>query len=55
MNRVKTLNNEDSLVISDEKLAKCTQLREQSTEAPQEEDLAAEHDTHFKTLHINQI
>ena len=55
MNRGITLNNEDSLAISDQELAKWTQLREQSTEAPQEEDIAAEYETHSKTLHINGI
>ena len=54
MNRVKTLNNKDSLVVLDHKSAEQTQLREQLTEAPQE-DIAAEFETHFKTLHINGI
>ena len=54
MNRGITLNNEDSLVISDVELVKWTQPREQSTEAPQEEEIA-EYETHFKTLHINGI
>ena len=38
----------------DHKSADQTQLREQSTEAPQEH-IAAEFETHFKTLHINGI
>ena len=54
MNRVKTLNNENSLVILDQQLAEGTQLEAQSTEAPQE-DIATEYQTHFKTLHINGI
>ena len=46
--------NEESLVISDHELSEQTQLRKQLTEAPQE-DIAAEFETHFKTLHINRI
>ena len=46
--------NEESLVISDHKPPEQTQLREQLTEAPQE-DLTTEFETPFKTLHINRI
>ena len=46
--------NEESLVVSGYKLAEWTQPLQQSTEAPQE-DLAAEFETPFKTLHINRI
>ena len=46
--------NEESLVVSGHKLAEWTQPLEQLTEAPQE-DIAAEFETHFKTLHINGI
>ena len=50
----KTPNNEESLVISDHESSEQTQLRKQSTEAPQE-DIATEFQTHFNTLHINGI
>ena len=50
----RTPNNEESLVISGHKSSEQTQPLEQSTEAPQE-DLAAEFETPFKTLHINVI
>ena len=50
----KTPNNEESLVVSDHEPPEQTQLRQQSTEAPQE-DIATEFETPFKTLHINGI
>ena len=50
----RTFNNEDSLVILDQESAERTQLKEQSTEAPQE-DIATDYETQFKTLHINRI
>ena len=46
--------NEESLVISDHELPEQTQLRKLLTEA-QQEDLATEFETPFKTLHINGI
>ena len=46
--------NEESLVVSDHESLEQTQPLEQSTEAPQE-DIAAEFETSFKTLHINGI
>ena len=50
----RTPNNEESLVVSGHKSAGWSQPLEQSTEAPQE-DLTAEFETPFKTLHINRI
>ena len=50
----RTPNNEESLVISDHESSEQTQPLELLTEAPQE-DMAAEFETPFKTLHINGI
>ena len=46
--------NEESLVVSDDESSEQTQLLELLTEA-QQEDLATEFETLFKTLHINGI
>ena len=50
----RAFNNEESLVILDHELAEITQPKEQSTEA-QQEDITADFETPFKTLHINGI
>ena len=50
----RTPNNKESLVISGHESAGWSQPLEQSTEAPQE-DLTAQFETPFKTLHINGI